>query len=263
MLGARIGPLILRRLKRDVAPELPDRIEERLDCEMSEAQKNVYLAEVKRTRLLLEGVNDPSAMTGEKRVRMLAALTRLRLICDEPSLVDLPGRGSGKVDELLELIPELLASGHKVLVFSQFVKMLEIIEERFQERLIPFRTLTGQTQDRMKVVDAFENDPTPSVFLISLKAGGTGLNLVSASHVVLFDPWWSPALEAQAIDRSHRIGQEKTVVAIRMVAKGTIEERILELQERKRDLSRDVLEEAAVERSITPADLDFLLAAEE
>jgi superfamily II DNA or RNA helicase len=263
MLRARVRPLILRRLKRDVTPELPERIEERIDCEMTEAQKNVYLAEVKRTRLLLEGVTDPSDLTGEKRVRMLAALTRLRQICCEPTLVDLPGRSSGKIEELMQLLPELLESGHKVLLFSQFVKMLEILKQRFEEHRIPHRILTGQTIDRMKVVDEFEHDPTPSVFLISLKAGGTGLNLTSASHVVLYDPWWSPALEAQAIDRSHRIGQDKTVVAIRMVTRGTIEERILELQDRKRHLSRDILEGGAVDASLTPDDFNFLLRAED
>jgi superfamily II DNA or RNA helicase len=259
MLRGRMRPLLIRRLKRDVAPELPERIEERLDCEMTEGQRTLYLAEVKRTRLLLEGVTSPEEMSGENRVRMLAALTRLRQICCEPSLVDLGGRGSGKVDELMELLPELLEAGHKVLVFSQFVRMLELLTERLDQQRIPFRMLTGQTQDRMQVVDAFENDPTPSVFLISLKAGGTGLNLTSASHVVLFDPWWSPALEAQAIDRSHRIGQDKTVVAIRLVTKGTIEERILELQERKRSLSRDILESDAESPSLTPEELGFLL----
>jgi superfamily II DNA or RNA helicase len=263
MLRARVRPLILRRLKREVTPELPERIEERLDCEMTDGQKNVYLAEVKRTRLLLDGVTDASQLTGEKRVQMLAALTRLRQICCEPTLVDLPGRSSGKIEELMELIPELLESGHKVLLFSQFVRMLELIRARFEERRIPHRILTGQTPDRMAVVDAFESDPTPSVFLISLKAGGTGLNLTSASHVVLFDPWWSPALEAQAIDRSHRIGQDKTVVAIRMVTKGTLEERILELQERKRHLSRDILEADAIDRTLSPDDFDFLLRADE
>jgi superfamily II DNA or RNA helicase len=261
MLRARMKPMLIRRLKKEVAPELPDRIEERFDCEMTEEQRVVYLAEVKRTRLLLEGVTRLEDMNGQNRVRVLAALTRLRQICCEPSLVDLDGRGSGKVDELMQLLPELLEAGHKVLVFSQFVRMLEILEDRMREQRLPFRVLTGQTQDRMEVVDAFENDPSPSVFLISLKAGGTGLNLTSASHVVLFDPWWSPALEAQAIDRSHRIGQDKTVVAIRLVAKGTIEERILELQDKKRHLSRDILDPDSAP-SLTPEDLGFLLQDE-
>lgn len=260
MLRARLKPLLLRRLKRDVAPELPERIEERLDCEMTEGQKMAYLAEIKRTRMLMTGVEDPSEWTGERRIQMLAALTRLRQICCEPTLCELPDRGSGKLQELAELLPQLLEAGHKVLLFSQFVRMLELLEKKMKELGIPYRLLTGQTPDRMAVVDAFENDPTPSVFLISLKAGGTGLNLTSASHVILYDPWWSPALEAQAIDRSHRIGQKKTVVAVRLVTKGTIEERILELQDRKRSLQRGVLEgDGAMDATLTPDDFEFLL----
>jgi SNF2 family DNA or RNA helicase len=141
--------------------------------------------------------------------------------------------------------------------------MLDLISKHLTSNNIPHRMLTGQTQDRMAVVDEFEKDPTPSVFLISLKAGGTGLNLTSASHVILYDPWWSPALEAQAIDRSHRIGQKKTVVAIRMVTRGTIEERILELQDRKRSLQRGILEDGALDATLTPEDFEFLLRDEE
>ncbi|MCK6546030.1 SNF2 family helicase [Myxococcota bacterium] len=259
MLRARLKPLLLRRLKREVAPELPERIEERLDCEMTEGQKMAYLAEVKRTRMILHGAENPEEWNGERRIQILAALTRLRQICCEPELANLPDRGSGKLEELLGLLPDLLEAGHKVLLFSQFVKMLEILEREIQKKGIRYQILTGNTPDRMAVVDAFEKDPTPQVFLISLKAGGTGLNLTSASHVILYDPWWSPALEAQAIDRSHRIGQKKTVVAVRLVTKGTIEERILELQERKKTLVRGVLENASMESTLTPDDFEFLL----
>lgn len=259
MLRARLKPVLLRRLKRDVAPELPERIEQRLDCEMTDGQKMAYLAEVKRTRMLMTGVDDPEEWTGPRRIQMLAALTRLRQICCDPTLCELPERGSGKLEELSVLLPDLLEAGHKVLLFSQFVRMLELLEKRLTELKIPYRILTGNTPDRMAVVDAFEKDPTPSVFLISLKAGGTGLNLTSASHVILYDPWWSPALEAQAIDRAHRIGQKKTVVATRMVTRGTLEERILELQERKRNLQRGVLEDGALDTALTPDDFEFLL----
>jgi superfamily II DNA or RNA helicase len=259
MLRARLKPVLLRRLKRDVAPELPERIEQRIDCEMTDGQKMAYLAEVKRTRMLMTGVDDPAEWTGPRRIQMLAALTRLRQICCDPALCDLPDRGSGKLEELSNLLPDLLEAGHKVLLFSQFVSMLELLEKRLNELKIPYRMLTGSTPDRMAVVDAFEKDEKPTVFLISLKAGGTGLNLTSASHVILYDPWWSPALEAQAIDRAHRIGQKKTVVATRMVTRGTLEERILELQERKRSLQRGVLEDGALDTALTPDDFEFLL----
>ncbi|MDQ1257615.1 MAG: hypothetical protein QG656_2221, partial [Candidatus Hydrogenedentes bacterium] len=257
MLRARLRPVLMRRLKSEVAPELPPRIEERRDCEMTTGQRKAYLAEVKKARLLLDSASD-DRVTGKYRIMILAALTRLRQICCDPPLVGLTETGSGKVDALFELVTPLLEAGHKVLLFSQFVRMIRRIETMLGKRDIPFRVLTGETQHRQELVDEFERDETPGVFLISLKAGGQGLNLVSASHVILFDPWWNPAVEAQAIDRTHRIGQDKTVIAFRLVTLGTVEERIIELQERKRSMIKNVLEEGAFNRSLNREDFEFI-----
>ena len=147
-----------------------------------------------------------------------------------------------------------------MLVFSQFVQCLKLLQGALKERGVRFHTLTGATTKREQVVSGFQEDPEPCVFLISLKAGGTGLNLTAASYVVLFDPWWNPAVEAQAIDRTHRIGQDRTVIAYRMLAIGTIEERIWELQQRKATLVRDVLGEGGFSRTLTRDDLEFLLS---
>ena len=258
MLRARLRPILIRRLKAVVAPELPPRIEERRDCPMVPSQRKDYLAELKKARMLLEGAPD-DRLIGKQRIIMLTALTRLRQICCDPALVGLPDKGSGKVNEVLELVSTLLDAGHKVLLFSQFVRMLRRLETMLAERDVRRYVLTGQTTKRQELVDAFEADDTPSVFLISLKAGGQGLNLVSASHVILFDPWWNPAVEAQAIDRTHRIGQDKTVVAFRLVTQETIEERILELQERKLGIIKNVLDEETFNRTLTREDLQYLL----
>lgn len=257
-LRARLRPILLRRMKSEVAAELPPRIEERLDCAMTPAQKKVYLAEAAKARNLL-GTLKGGKTAGQEKIIMLAALTRLRQICCDPGLIQAGETGSGKVDEFMNLVTPLIESGKKVLVFSQFVRMLDRLEDRLMRAGIPCRMLTGQTKHRSALVEGFEKDTEPSVFLISLKAGGTGLNLVSASHVVLFDPWWNPAVEAQAIDRTHRIGQTKSVLAFRLVTLGTIEEKILELQEKKRRLVKNVLEEEAFNRGLTKEDFAFLL----
>lgn len=261
LMRAKLRPVLMRRMKSEVAPELPERIEERIDCEMADGQRTAYLAEVKKTRMLLDGIAGAD-VKGAGRIQMLAALVRLRQICCDPALVGLTDRGSGKVDELMRILPPILEAGHKVLLFSQFVKMLNLLKPQLEREGVPTRMLTGQTVKRQKLVDEFEQDPKPGVFLISLKAGGTGLNLTAASHVILFDPWWNPAVEAQAIDRTHRIGQDKTVIAFRLVTEGTIEERILELQEQKRALVRNVLEEEAFNRTLTRQDFEFLLRGE-
>ncbi|MBI5636483.1 MAG: DEAD/DEAH box helicase [Nitrospinae bacterium] len=257
-LRARLRPILLRRLKSEVAAELPPRIEERLDCAMTPAQKKVYLAEAAKARHLL-GTLKGGKTAGQEKIIMLAALTRLRQICCDPGLIQAEETGSGKVEEFMGIVAPLVESGKKVLVFSQFVRMLNRLEDRLMLSDIPCRMLTGQTKRRSELVEDFEKDAEPSVFLISLKAGGTGLNLVSASHVVLFDPWWNPAVEAQAIDRTHRIGQTKTVLAFRLVTLGTIEEKILELQEKKRRLVKNVLEEESFNRGLTKEDFAFLL----
>ncbi len=261
LLAAKLRPILLRRTKGEVAPDLPDRIEERLDCELTKEQRALYLSELRRSRALVDRLAAEPGGLKQNKIHVLAALMRLRQICCHPALAggksNLP---SGKFEALFELLEPLLAEGHKVLLFSQFVECLKLLHTALDARDVPCHMLTGQTIKRREVVDAFQEDPRPSVFLVSLKAGGTGLNLTAASYVVLFDPWWNPAVEAQAIDRTHRIGQDRTVIAYRLLARGTIEEKIWELQQRKAALARDILGEGGFARGLTRDDLDFLLA---
>ncbi len=259
-LSAKIRPLMLRRLKKQVAQDLPDRIEERRDCELGEEQRKLYLAELRRSR---EQVFKTMAEKGlaKSKMHVLAALTRLRQICCHPQLVGNTS-ASGKTETFLELLEPLLAEGQKVLVFSQFVQMLQLLENECKLRQIPTHILTGETKQRQDVVNAFQDDPNACVFLLSLRAAGTGLNLTTASYVVLYDPWWNPAVEAQAIDRSHRIGQTRTVNAYRLIAPGTVEEKIWELQQRKAQTISDVLGEEGFARSLSQSDLEYLFSEE-
>jgi len=257
-LSAKLRPLLLRRLKKHVAKDLPDRIEQRRDCPLGEDQRKLYLAELRRSR---EQIMQAVAEQGlnKSKMHVLAALTRLRQVCCHPQLVgnDSP---SGKTETLFELLDSLVAEGQKVLVFSQFVQMLQLLEKECHARNIKTHLLTGQTKDRQEVVNAFQADTGASVFLLSLRAAGTGLNLTTASYVVLYDPWWNPAVEAQAIDRSHRIGQTQTVNAYRLIAPGTVEEKIWELQQSKAQTIADVLGEEGFARSLSKADLEYLFA---
>jgi len=261
LLASRLRPLLLRRLKLQVAQELPPRVEERLDCVLTPGQRRFYLAELGRARAFLGTLlADPQGLE-RNRMPVLATLTRLRQICCHPTLAGgRDGLGSGKFDAVFELLEPLLAEGHKVLLFSQFVECLKLIETQFELRGVPYHMLTGQTTRREKVVSAFTDDPRPCVFLLSLRAGGLGLNLTAASYVILFDPWWNPAIEAQAIDRTHRIGQTRTVIAYRLLTEGTVEERIWELQQRKSALARDLLGEESFARSLSKSDLEWLLS---
>ena len=257
-LSARLRPLLLRRLKQEVAEDLPDRIEQRRDCELGEEQRQLYLAELRRSR---EQVMGAVTERGLKRstIHVLAALTRLRQICCHPELVN-NDSASGKTGTLFELLEPLLAGNQKVLVFSQCVRMLRILERDCAARQIRTHILTGETKDRRKVTEDFQNDPGACLFLLSLRAAGTGLNLTTASNVVLYDPWWNPAVEAQAIDRSHRIGQLRTVNAFRLIAPGTVEEKIWELQQRKAQTIADVLGERGFATNLTANDLEYLFA---
>jgi SNF2 family DNA or RNA helicase len=257
-LSAKLRPLLLRRLKKHVARDLPDRIEQRRDCQLGEEQRKLYLAELRRSR---EQVMKTVAEKGlnKSKIHVLAALTRLRQICCHPKLVGNDST-SGKTETLFELLDSLIAEGQKVLVFSQFVQMLELLQQECQAHQIPTHILTGQTKDRQQVVTAFQNDTNASVFLLSLRAAGTGLNLTTASYVVLYDPWWNPAVEAQAIDRSHRIGQTQTVNAYRLISPGTVEEKIWELQQSKAQTIADVLGEEGFARSLSKADLEYLFS---
>jgi hypothetical protein len=257
-LSAKLRPLLLRRLKQHVAKDLPERIEQRRDCELGDEQRKVYLAELRRSR---EQVMQTVAEKGlnKSKIHVLAALTRLRQVCCHPKLVGSDAL-SGKTDTLFELLDSLIAEGQKVLLFSQFVQMLQLLEAECRQRGIATHILTGQTKNRQEVVSAFQNEPRPAVFLLSLRAAGTGLNLTTASYVVLYDPWWNPAVEAQAIDRSHRIGQTRTVNAYRLISPGTVEEKIWELQQNKAQTIADVLGEEGFARSLSKADLEFLFA---
>jgi SNF2 family DNA or RNA helicase len=257
-LAAKLRPLMLRRLKKQVAKDLPDRIEERRDCELGDLQRKLYLAELRRSREQVAQIVAEKGLNKSK-MHVLAALTRLRQICCHPTLVgnDSP---SGKTETLFELLEPLLAQGHKVLIFSQFVQMLKLLEVECRKLNIPTHLLTGETKERQTIVQAFQAEQQAAVFLLSLRAAGTGLNLTTASYVVLYDPWWNPAVEAQAIDRSHRIGQTATVNAYRLIAPGTVEEKIWELQQRKAQTISDVLGEEGFARNLTQSDLEYLFS---
>jgi superfamily II DNA or RNA helicase len=231
-LAKRIRPVMLRRLKREVARELPDKIEQVSFCELSSEQRELYQKVHSEARRQL---ND---LSGEKdraraRMTMLTTLLRLRQVCCDVRLVGQEG-GSGKMEMFLELLEEVIDGGHRVLVFSQFVQMLHLLREELQKAEIDFCYLDGQTKDRQFSVDRFQNESTIPVFLISLKAGGVGLNLTGADTIFHFDPWWNPAVEDQATDRAHRLGQERTVTSYKFISRGTVEEKILALQQKKR-----------------------------
>lgn len=257
-LSARLRPLLMRRLKKQVAKDLPERIEERRDCELTDEQRKLYLAELRRSReQVLRTVQEKGV--NKSRIHVLAALTRLRQICCHPRLVGNDSM-SGKTETLFELLDPLLAKNQKVLVFSQFVQMLRILENEFRLKNIRSHILTGETKNRQEVVREFQEDENACVFLLSLRAAGTGLNLTNASYVILYDPWWNPAVEAQAIDRTHRIGQTQNVNAYRMIAPGTVEEKIWDLQQRKAQTISDVLGEEGFAKNLNQNDLEYLFS---
>ncbi len=250
-LNKRIRPFILRRLKKDVMLELPSKIEHKLLVEMTEEQKEVYMAYLAAVKGELE---DEIAAEGLKRskLKILSALTRLRQICCDPTVFLEGYQGeSGKLLALQELLEETLEGGHRVLLFSQFTSMLRIIERKLDSAGISTIYLDGSTppECRLDMVNSF-NSGKGDVFLISLKAGGTGLNLTGADVVIHYDPWWNPAVEDQATDRAHRIGQQKTVEVIRLISRGTIEEKICALQERKSSMIKDVVGQGSTDESL-------------
>jgi SNF2 family DNA or RNA helicase len=260
-LAARVRPFLLRRTKAQVEKDLPDRVEEDLLCAMEGEQKTLYRAELKRARQLVLGVKTNEQLNKE-RFNILTSLLRLRQICCHPALVDsnLREAESAKVSALEDLLEPLLDEGHKVLVFSQFVTMLDLLREKVNERGWPHFYLAGATENRGQLVREFQSVKDGAVFLISLKAGGFGLNLTAASYVVLFDPWWNPAVENQAIDRTHRIGQTSKVMAYRLLMRESVEQKIRALQKQKAALADDVLGEERFAQSLTLADLRFLFA---
>ncbi|MDU5262104.1 MAG: DEAD/DEAH box helicase, partial [Clostridium celatum] len=236
-LKSLIKPFILRRLKKDVITELPEKIEKKYYVPMTNEQKLAYKNYMKEVKLKLKtGEND--------NITIFSYLTRLRQICQDPILVNKDYTGdSGKLNVALEIIEEVIEDNNKMLVFSQFTSVLKKIEDELNIREIKNKYLDGSTsaKERIKLVSEFNESKEPEIFLISLKAGGTGLNLTSAKFVMHMDPWWNPAIEDQATDRAHRIGQKNIVEVIKLVAKDTIEEKIIQLQEDKREIINSVM----------------------
>jgi SNF2 family DNA or RNA helicase len=262
-LSRRIAPFVLRRLKKDVIKEIPEKIEQTAYCELEPAQAKLYATMANKAKVEVIKAYRSKGFN-RSRLLILSLILRLRQICCHPELagIDLKHRIgiSAKTDLFKEMLQELLSSGHRVLIFSQFVQMLGILRDHLDKEKIVYEYMDGQTKDRHKRVDHFNNDPKVQVFLLSLKVGGLGLNLTSADSVILYEPWWNPAVEQQAIDRTHRIGQKNSVLAYHLIARGTIEEKIVELQQRKKYLMNAiVLSDESIAKQIGWEDIKFLL----
>jgi non-specific serine/threonine protein kinase len=256
-----VYPFILRRTKEQVAPELPPRTERILYTDMEAAQKKLYTQTRERYRAELLGLIESEGIN-DTRFKILEGLLRLRQIAIHPALVDSKFNGEApKFEILLETLETLQAENHKALVFSQFVEVLKLIRGELDARKIKYVYLDGKTQNRQVRVDQFQNDPDYPFFLISLKAGGVGLNLTAADYVIHLDPWWNPAVEMQASDRTHRIGQKKPVFIYKLITRGSVEEKILELQTRKKVLVKQLITaEASFFKSITKEDVRDLFS---
>jgi SNF2 family DNA or RNA helicase len=259
-LAARLRPFLLRRTKLQVAQDLPPRTEEEVYSKMENIQQELYKAELKRIQKALLGLDSDEAVK-KNSFAILQGLMRLRQICCHPGLIDPKylKEESAKMESLFYLLDQLHEEGHKVLVFSQFVSMLDLIKARLELEARPFHYLTGQTKDRKGEIERFQTTKDPSVFMLSLKAGGAGLNLTSASYVILYDPWWNPAVENQAIDRTHRIGQKNKVIAYRLLTRDTVEEKIRILQHQKTQLVTNVLGDEGFASNLGLEDLQFIL----
>jgi superfamily II DNA or RNA helicase len=261
LLARALRPFILRRTKGQVATELPARLEQTIHCDLPAPQRKLYneLRDYYR-QSLLKKVTEQGL--GRSKIMVLEALLRLRQAACHPGLVD-KTRNEEESAKLSALIPQLLEvtqEGHKALVFSQFTSFLSLVKKQVEAAGLTYEYLDGKTKDRQARVDRFQNDPECRLFLISLRAGGLGLNLTAAEYVFLLDPWWNPAVEAQAIDRAHRIGQQQRVFAYRIIARDTIEEKVLELQAGKRDLASAIItEDQSILRNLTREDLELLL----
>jgi len=261
-LAERVAPLMLRRTKTLVAKDLPPKSEIVRTIELHPKQVELY--EAVRAAVSRE-VREEIERLGADRSRLLVleALMKLRQVCNHPQLLKLPSarrvKSSAKMDLLMEMVPSMVREGRRILIFSQFTGMLSIIEAALAKEGIRQLVLTGQSKDRGQLCDDFQSGKAP-VFLISLRAGGTGLNLTAADTVIHFDPWWNPALEAQATDRAYRIGQMNPVFVYKFITAGTIEEKILMLQQKKRALFEGILEGAPQRLAFSEAELDDLLA---
>ena len=262
LLSHALRPFILRRTKSQVAKDLPEKVEQTLFCELEATQRSLYneLRDHYRNSLLDRIEHDGIE---KSKIHILEALLRLRQAAIHPGLIDHKRvkEPSAKLDLLLPQLAEILDEGHKALIFSQFTSMLGILRNRLEKEKIHYEYLDGQTKDRAAPVDRFQNDQKSRVFLISLKAGGLGLNLTAAEYVFLLDPWWNPAVEAQAVDRTHRIGQKRSVFAYRLIAKDTVEEKVLALQQSKREIADAIIsQDNSLIRNLRPEDLAILLS---
>ena len=264
-LRGTIKPFVMRRLKRDVAADLPDKIEQEMIVPLAEEQSKLYKQVLGQVRKSVLSEVEKKGVS-KAQIQILAALTRLRQVACDPRLMKLPDTDfdaddSGKLGALREIVDEAIDGNHRVLVFSQFVEMLNHIRAALDTDGVQYEYLDGSTKNRIDRVDRFNEDTSVPVFLISLKAGGTGLNLTGADTVVHFDPWWNPAVEDQATDRAHRIGQTKNVNVYKLIAAGTVEEKILELSAKKRELVSNVLStEGSPLKGLTKADVDNLFS---
>ncbi len=255
MLHKMVSPFILRRTKQQVATDLPPLTSTLVECTMESSQQVVY---EKYRQVYHQLINESLDVKGvrESRFAVLEGLMRLRQICCSPRLIDGEKAGSAKLKRFIELAEELISEGHRALVFSQFVVFLKLIEAEVKERGWKYEYLDGQTTNRQERVDRFQSDNSKNLFLISLKAGGEGLNLTAADYVFIMDPWWNPAAERQAMDRTHRIGQKNNVFVYRFVTPGTVEDKILRLQERKKNLTdKLIVAEAGIFKELNRDDL--------
>ena len=255
-LSRKIAPFILRRSKKEVLTDLPNKYERVLTAELTLEQQKMYDAFVLKAKDTM--INEDNSI-----IAILSIITRLRQICVDPkTFIDDYDGGSGKIDILLDLIDEYMANNHKMLVFSQFVSAFEIIEKKLKNKKISYYKLTGETnaKERIDLANKFNNNNVP-VFLISLKAGGTGLNLIGADTIIHLDPWWNVAAENQATDRSHRIGQTKNVEVIKLICRNTIEQRVVELQNIKKDLIDKLIskDDSSITK-LSKEDLAFILS---
>jgi SNF2 family DNA or RNA helicase len=262
MLSKALRPFILRRTKDQVARELPPKLEQTIYCELKSDQRKMYNELREHYRKALLGRVDGLGIQ-KSRMQILEALLRLRQAACHPGLIDKSRSqaASAKLDALIPQLKEVVEEGHKALVFSQFTSFLAMVRKRLDQEKIQYEYLDGQTRDRQNRVQTFQENPDCPLFLISLKAGGLGLNLTAAEYVFLLDPWWNPAVEAQAIDRTHRIGQARPVFAYRLIAKDTVEEKVLELQKSKRDLADAIITaENSVLKGLDRKTLELLLS---
>lgn len=266
-LKKQVFPFILRRLKQDVAKDLPPKVESVRYCSLTEAQQDLYLDILEKTKEEVYANYADGADKKRNTNSIFAALLRLRQVCCDPRLMgDELSEGlkeSGKLDALKELVLEIIDNGGRILLYSQFVEMLKLIRKWLEVEGIQYEYLTGETRDRQGAVNRFNTDDSIPVFLISLKAGGVGLNLTGADYVIHYDPWWNPAAEDQATDRAHRIGQNKTVFVYRLITKGTVEEKIMKLKDRKRDLVDSIIAaDRSVGKMLSFEDLKEILSAD-